>query len=530
MGALGFVQRGFDTVVLPALGKPLTEAGCISCGQCVHVCPTGALQERLPMKKQIPLQTEDHDMICGYCSLGCSMKAETCGSALVKARPDEDGPVNQGVLCMGGKFGFSSASKEEKKLTAPLVKKADGSYETAGYHDAMLLTAKKAEAIRAGFGKEALAVAVSDRYTNEEAYVVRELAKKLGAKVFSFDNRSCGLEPVLGLTASPNTMDELFSTEVILAVGYEMRANAVMRVKLMQAAKRGVKVVLINPVGYEQEHMSFVYKSVYTENNLDFLKEVAKALVQAGCGADIEGFEGFAASVEPVTVSKEAEEIAALYRKAKKAMIVFQQHVVSVECAVLLADLALLSGHIGSPRDGILMLKSKNNSQGLHDLGITAGAEAMDGVQALLVFGENPDPSYLEGLKFLMVCDTHQTPAAAAADVVIPGTAPIHAEGTYTNTERRLQATSQVVEPEVCYNNWQIAAELSRVLEAELPYSSVEEIQREMEQKLAFFRNASVGEIMGGVLTPARRVLVPAEDAAFADPMKNTDYLKDIIL
>ena len=119
VGALGFVQRGFDTVVLPALGKHLADTGCISCGQCVSVCPTGALQEHLPMKKQIPLQTEQTDTICGFCSVGCSVKTETCGTLAVKAVPDPEGPVNQGVLCKGGKFGFSSFAKEENRTACP---------------------------------------------------------------------------------------------------------------------------------------------------------------------------------------------------------------------------------------------------------------------------------------------------------------------------------------------------------------------------------------------------------------------------
>ena len=86
------------------------------------------------------------------------------------------------------------------------------------------------------------------------------------------------------------------------------------------------------------------------------------------------------------------------------------------------------------------------------------------------------------------------------------------------------------MEPDVCYNNWQVAAQLSAVLEQDMSYGSESDIQREMEGKLSFYRNASVGEIMGGVLVPAKQVLVPAEDALFADPVKNADYLKDIIL
>ncbi len=70
-------------------------------------------------------------------------------------------------------------------------------------------------------------------------------------------------------------------------------------------------------------------------------------------------------------------------------MIVFQQNLVSVEAATLIADIALVSGHIGAPRDGILQIKAKNNSQGIIDLGIKAGSEALKGVKALLIFGED---------------------------------------------------------------------------------------------------------------------------------------------
>ena len=61
-----------------------------------------------------------------------------------------------------------------------------------------------------------------------------------------------------------------------------------------------------------------------------------------------------------------------MYLNAKKAMIVFSQNLITAEAAALLADIALAGGHIGRPRDGILQVRAKNNSQGLADLGITA--------------------------------------------------------------------------------------------------------------------------------------------------------------
>ena len=67
---------------------------------------------------------------------------------------------------------------------------------------------------------------------------------------------------------------------------------------------------------------------------------------------------------------------------------------------------------------------------------------------------------------------THLTPAAAAANVVLPGSAPISANGSYINTERRFQMTSPALKPAVLFNNWQLMCELAETLEMELPYDS----------------------------------------------------------
>ena len=527
VGALGLVKRGFDTVVMPALEQPLTETGCISCGQCVSVCPTGALQENLSLEKSVPLDTDVTDTTCSYCSVGCSMHLETYGDMLVKAMPDREGAVNKGLLCGRGKFGFDCAVMEDKILD-PMARK-DGQLTEVDYHEAFVLTTKKAEALAAKYGKDAVAVAISDRYTNEEAFVIKSFADAIGARTLCFNNRENGLRNVLGVDASPNTIDELLSAEVILCAGFVAKENQVIRLKLKQAAKNGAKVVLVNPEGYEQDHMSFVYKTVTTDNSLGFFKAVAKALVEMGKGADKEGFDAFKASIDGATVCEEAKAVAELYANAKRAMIVFQQNVVSVEAAELLSDIAVVSGHIGKARDGILMLRAKNNSQGLVDMGITAGAEALKGVKALMVFGEDPDTELLKNLVFLMVCDTHMTETAKLADVVIPGTGFASTYGTFTNTERRLQPVEQAIEEDVVFSNWEVAAELAHVYEIEMPYDDVEDISDDMNDKLPVYRYAEMGQISGGVLDCKDAKLVAVKDAAFVAPLHSTDHLMNMI-
>ena len=524
-GALGLVNRGFDTVVMPALKKPLSESGCISCGQCVSVCPTGALQERLNINKSVPLETEVTKTICSYCSVGCSLNLETYNNMLIKSNPDKEGLVNSGLGCGKGKFGFDRFIYGNRILK-PMIKYKSEFRET-DYYEALVLVAKKVEAISSRHGKNTVAISISDRYTNEEAYVIKKLADTIGAKTLSFNNRESGIEKVLGLDASPNTIDELLSTEVILVTGFDIRLNPVIGLKLRQAAKNGVKVILLNPALYEQP-FDFAYKIVYTDNSLDALKQVAKRLLDIGKNSKALGFDTFVKALEHLDVCSEINEIADIYGNAKKAMIVFQQNLVTTEAATIIAEIALLSGHIGSPRDGILQVKAKNNSQGLIDLGIKSGAEALDGVKALLIFGEDTNVD-LSNIEFLMVCDTHMTNTARKADVILPSTSYASTEGTYTNTERRLQHVNQAVDKEFYLSNWEIASEIAKTYEIDFNFKDTYDISVEMDNWISSYKNSNIGEILGGVLVPRFTKFVEIEEAQFVEPLYCTDNLMNEI-
>ncbi len=525
IGALGLVHRGFDTVVKPNMEKPLAESGCVSCGQCVSVCPTGALQERTTMVKEVPVDTDVTETTCSYCSVGCSLLLESYGDMLIKANPDKEGCVNAGLACGKGKWGFDCSMLEDK-LETPLVKE-DGEFREADYHEALVLIAKKCQSVGTRYGKDAIGVAISDRYTNEEAYAIKKMADVIGAKAFCMNNRASGIKEVLGFDASPNTIDELLSTNYILAVGYNKADNPVIGLKMKQAAEAGAKVVLINPTGCEQKTIRGLAQEVYADD-LGFLKQVAKAIIDSGKGADLDGYADFAASLADVAVSEEAAAIAADYMGAKKAMIVFNQNLVSVDTAKLIADIACVSGHIGTPRDGILQVKAKNNSQGLIDLGITDGAEQLEGLKALIVFGEEADID-TDALEFLAVSDTHMTGLAAKADVVLPGTGFASTDGTYTNTERRLQAVQAAIDEDIEFTNWELAAAIAHVFEVDFEWMDTDDISDEMDDMVPAYKYASLGEVLGGVLKPEAVTLAAVEGNTFAEPLACTDSLMNVI-
>ena len=526
VGALGLVNRGFDTVVKPSLEQPLLSTNCESCGQCVAVCPVGALQERTTMFKEVPLDNDITLTTCANCSVGCSLELESYGDMLVKANPDKEGWVNKGICCAKGKWGFDVSVLEGKEVD-PMIKVGDELVET-DYHEALMMAAKKMEAVKVRHGNGAIAVAISDRYTNEEAYAIKKFAGVLGARTFCFNNRHNALYDVLGIDGSPNTIDELLSTEVILVPGFIKSRSAVIWNKLKQAAEAGAKVVVINTPEARCD-FKYAYKTIEVKNDLRFLKGLVKALIDAGKGADLEGYAELSEALSKVRPTKEMKEIADLYAGAKKAMIVFQQNVLSVGAATLIADAALISGHIGSPRDGILEVRAKNNSQGLSDLGVRAGLEAMEGVKGLMIFGEDPVgaelPVDFSGLEFLMVSDVFMTDTAELADVFIPGTGFASTDGTYTNTERRLMPVESAISEDVDLSNWEIASELANIFEEDFGFEEEADISDEMEDVLPLYKYADIGEILGGVLKPFRRILTVPSGSKMADELPCTDAL-----
>ena len=79
-------------------------------------------------------------------------------------------------VCVVFLLSITACAVLEDKLVDPMIKDADG-FRVSDYHEAFMLTAKKCQSIAAKYGKDAVAVAISDRYTNEEAY---DLLKELG--------------------------------------------------------------------------------------------------------------------------------------------------------------------------------------------------------------------------------------------------------------------------------------------------------------------------------------------------------------
>ena len=465
--ALGFVDRGFDTVVKPAFEDALSDTSCISCGQCVSVCPTGALQEKITIKKSVPLDTKKTVSVCGICAAGCAVRVESYGGMLVKATPVAGIGGDDGVMCGLGRFGTNYIQRSGR-ITAPMIR-IRGELTPVSWRDAFVYTAKKMESLRAR--GERTAVSIGHSYSLEDAGAIKNLAGLLGAELFSFMNRENGLVKVLGCDGSPNALEEAPGCDGIFVFGSALLRNPVVLSKLRRAVKNGAGVTVVSGGG---EEYNLACKVVVAPNSTAFIKQVIKALISSGADSKntvalrADGFDELQKSLSQTEPGQDAAALAADYMAAKKAMVLYSLDEVSPSAATELANMAVVAGHIGSPRDGIYMMRQASGSQALADYGVTGGADTAAGAKGLMVFGEDAGIQF-EGLEFLMVQDTFMTEAAMRADVVFPLAFYPEIDGTFVNTERRVQRSLRAVPPPFGYGTPDIARGIAEVLEGSAP-------------------------------------------------------------
>lgn len=105
---LGLLGRGFHTIVSPEYSLPLEKSSCMFCGQCVTVCPTGALREKEPVVKRVPVKENAVESVCNFCSALCKTDLRFLGKTVMRSLPVGE----QGLLCKGGRFGIFAANNQ----------------------------------------------------------------------------------------------------------------------------------------------------------------------------------------------------------------------------------------------------------------------------------------------------------------------------------------------------------------------------------------------------------------------------------
>ena len=114
--AIAVAGRGFDSHISTEFDTPLPDSACVYCGNCIGVCPTGALM----FKSEHDMRAEGTwneskqsvtETVCPYCGVGCMLELHVQDNSIVKVTSPLDSSVTSGHLCVKGRFGFQFVQK-----------------------------------------------------------------------------------------------------------------------------------------------------------------------------------------------------------------------------------------------------------------------------------------------------------------------------------------------------------------------------------------------------------------------------------
>jgi formate dehydrogenase major subunit len=414
---IGMAYRGAGSKVVFDFDQGMGQSTCVACGECVQVCPTGALMEaRLldPATQRKSIEPDRSvDTLCPYCGVGCQTTVHVKGSRIV-AVDGRNGPANNSRLCVKGRFGFDYIHHPDR-LTRPLIRRdgvakdpgleirrdeVDKYFREATWDEALAKAAGGLKAIHARHGGAALAGFGSAKGSNEEAYLFQKLIRTaFGTNNVDHCTRLCHASSVAALMEGLNSgavtapFTAAKDAEVIVVIGARPAENhPVAATYLKNAARRGAKLILMDPRG-QSSGLSRVASHI-----LQFKPGTDVALLNGMLHTIVDeklydrqyvqaNTEGFEALVERIAdYSPEAmaphcgidantvREVARLYARSNASLIFWgmgvSQHTHGTDNARCLIALALTTGQIGRPGAGLHPLRGQNNVQGASDAGL----------------------------------------------------------------------------------------------------------------------------------------------------------------
>lgn len=551
-GSYSFINRGFETKIATAFDRGLN---CEFCGQCVSMCPVGAILPRPFKFKARPWQIKEVDSVCGYCGNGCTVTLGTKDNQVQTIRFNDETGVNDGNLCIRGRFGYSYVNSDQR-LTKPLVKRG-GYLVEASWEEAL-------ETVVEGFKQagDSLGIISGARLSNEELFLVKNLSKVLGNENLDHSGGECykgvteGLQQTLGIQASTATFPQVEKCDAILSIRSDFyETHPVFGMVVNQAIRRhdAKLTVIADKLGKFTKLPNARTLLHKPGMELNLLNAMAAVLLEEGL-AKVDGLNGLdelqeslknysadavaaATGVKAEAIRKAARELAQAENAAILLAYGLPYTAYSKNLGVAAANLALLTGIAGRSGSGLYLCGEKANSQGAIDLGILPGSKGLGAQQmlkaagegqlkSLFVIGEDPLATYPDralvekalDTPFLVVQDLFLTGTAKMADVVLPAASFAEKSGTFTNAERRIQRLRPGIKsPGDAKTDFAILKELIAKLGGTAP-ESPEAAFAELAATTAGYEMVNLemvgaqGYVWGGeTLAPETKNLVPVE-------------------
>ncbi len=413
---LGMADRGHHAVPVFDIHDPMGLSTCVTCGECVQVCPTGALFEKTLMDEAGKTRVvEDFDKktdsVCPFCGVGCQTTVYTKDDKIVLV-DGRDGPANENRLCVKGRFGFDYAMSKER-LTTPLIRKegiaksgdmdmrfmeVSNVFREASWEEALSFAAKGLTDARDSKGGDAIAGFGSAKGSNEEAYLFQKFIRQgFGTNNVDHCTRLCHASSVsallegVGSGAVSAPFMDAGKADCVIVIGARPGQNhPVAATYFKRAAKRGTKLVIMDPRGQELMRHAEYGLRFKPGTDVAMLNAMLHTIIEEELydaqyvQANASGFEALKAKVKDFAPEDMAEvcgidaktlrEVARLYATSERSIIFWgmgvSQHTHGTDNSRCLIALALITGHVGRPGTGLHPLRGQNNVQGASDAGL----------------------------------------------------------------------------------------------------------------------------------------------------------------
>jgi predicted molibdopterin-dependent oxidoreductase YjgC len=495
-GTLSFKQRGKLTTIGPAFDRSHVEGGCEFCGACLSVCPTGTLSAKT--SKWYGKPEGETGTTCPYCSIGCRLMVQVLHDQVIDVLPDYASPLDNGLLCVKGRFGVPELVNSAQRFTEPRMLTPMG-YEVVSWERAMDAAREKLS----DTPPEAFLMLLSPQLSNEDLFVAQQFSRL----VMGAENMASALALGLGsslpsfleLACSSDGLDAIDKAEAILTLGFDSRYGySPIGVRVKKAVEKGARLFTVSD----------------TDTNLDMLAD-AVFKVESSQWADLLA----------MLLSRESKGLSALFTHFRdeadgaRAALAGSSYKVMIAGpeALLAPQKSEILGVLGEIRHShgwrIVAAHPFTNLSGMVAMGALPGIKPGEAVRkngpethgaspavsikpldiqrhwrVVYIIGE-ACPDWLPPHDFLIYQNALPALSTFRPDLILPSALFTESAGTMFNVEGRLMVVAKAVEPPGgAKPDWWIMSRIAEALgRCKMGYGAVSAVQSEIRKHFKSF-------------------------------------------
>ena len=330
------------------------------------------------------------DMVCGYCSTGCSLTMHMKQGEAVSLSPTTEYPVNLGMACPKGWEALTVLDAPDRAVT-PLIRNSRGQLEAVSWNDAMTEFVQRMRSIQSEHGPESVAFLSTGQMVSEEMALLGALAKfGMGMRHGDGNTRQCMATAVVaykqafGFDAPPYTYADFEESDVIVLVGSNLCiAHPIMWERVMRN-RHNPEIIVVDPRMTETAMNATQHLAAYPKSDQTLLYGIANYLIdhdwidQNYIESHTSDFESFREFVSGYTLQRTAQETGLQPEQIEQAaaaihegqrvsfwwtMGVNQSHQ-GVRTAQAIINLAMMTGNMGRAGTGANSITGQCNAMG----------------------------------------------------------------------------------------------------------------------------------------------------------------------